>query len=197
MTADPASLFPEDAPRKRALGGHESTNAKSHTWLTPPGILAALGPFDLDPCACPLPRPWPTAAQHWTREDGPLRRAWPAGARIWLNPPFGPKPVVAAFMARMAEHGCGTALLFARTETEVFFDTVWSAATAALFLKGRPAFHHQDGRRARANSGAPVVLIAYGTEDARRLRGCGLAGRYVHLAAPPAPDDVAAAVAGE
>lgn len=29
---------------------------KSDIWLTPPHILDALGPFDLDPCA-PDPRP--------------------------------------------------------------------------------------------------------------------------------------------
>ncbi|EHL97189.1 hypothetical protein HMPREF9946_04397 [Acetobacteraceae bacterium AT-5844] len=84
-------------------------------------------------------------------------------------------------MARMADHGRGTALLFARTETEVFFETVWSRASGMLFLQGRPHFHHQDGRRAKANSGAPVVLISYGSADAGRLKGSGLAGRYVSL----------------
>lgn len=115
----------------------------------------------------------------WTREDGPLRREW--SGRVWLNPPFGPKPLVTSFMSRMAQHGCGTALLFARTETEVFFDTVWDRATAVLFLKGRPHFHHQDGRRADANSGAPVSLIAYGQDDADRLRTSGIQGRYLAL----------------
>ena len=173
-----AALFDMGEPG-RALGSHHSAAASTHTWLTPPAMLAALGSFDLDPCACPEPRPWPTAKVMWTREDGPLRRAWPAASRVWMNPPFGPKPTVAAFMNRLAEHGRGTALLFARTETEVFFDTVWSRATALLFLKGRPHFHHQDGRRAKANSGAPVVLIAYGSADAEYLKGSGLLGQYI------------------
>jgi hypothetical protein len=115
----------------------------------------------------------------WTREDGPLQRPW--FGRVWLNPPFGPKPVVTAFMRRLADHGKGTALLFARTETELFFETVWDRATALLFLKSRPHFHHQDGRRAGANSGAPVVLIAYGEDDACRLSECGLSGKFVPL----------------
>ena len=84
-------------------------------------------------------------------------------------------------MGRMAQHGCGTALLFARTETELFFEAVWDKATAVLFLKGRPHFHHQDGRRARANSGCPVVLIAYGLDDAERLRLSGIPGKYLDL----------------
>lgn len=173
-----SALFDGMEPR-RSMGSHESHNAGTHTWLTPPEILSALGPFDLDPCACPLPRPWTTAETMWTREDGPLRREW--FGRVWLNPPFGPKPAITAFMRRMAEHGHGTALLFARTETELFFETVWNRAAALLFLKGRPCFHHQDGRRAAANSGAPVVLIAYGDTDADALRNSALTGRYVPL----------------
>lgn len=172
------ALFPEVTSR-RSMGSHQSASAGTHTWLTPPDILGALGPFDLDPCACPLPRPWPTAETMWTREDGPLRREW--FGRVWLNPPFGPKPLVTAFMRRIAEHGRGTALLFARTETELFFELVWNRASALLFLKGRPHFHHQDGRRAAANSGAPVTLIAYGDDDATRLQACGLEGRYLPL----------------
>lgn len=156
--------------------------AQTHTWLTPPDILAALVPFDLDPCACPEPRPWPTAATMWTREDQPLTRPWPADARVWLNPPFGPRPVLDGFLARMSDHGRGIALLFARTETETFARFVWDRATALLFLKGRPHFHRQDGSRASGNSGAPVVLVAYGRDDAERLQAAPLAGRRIALA---------------
>lgn len=172
------ALFDDILP-SRSLGSHQSASAGTHTWLTPPEILAALGGFDLDPSACPLPRPWPTAETMWTREDGSLRREW--FGRVWLNPPFGPKPLVTAFMRRMADHGHGTALLFARTETEVFFETVWAKATAILFVQGRPHFHHQDGRRAGANSGAPVCLIAYGAADSDRLRTSGIPGALTAL----------------
>ena len=34
---------------------------RSEVWITPPWILRALGPFDLDPCAADQ-QPWPTAA---------------------------------------------------------------------------------------------------------------------------------------
>ncbi len=163
----------------RSIGGHQSASAKTHTWLTPPDILDALGSFDLDPCACPDPRPWSTAETHWTREDAPLKREW--FGRVWLNPPFGPKPLVTAFMKRMAQHRRGIALLFARTETELFFDTVWTQASAVLFLKGRPHFHRADGKRASANSGCPIVLVAYGLTDMDILRDCSLAGRFLNL----------------
>jgi hypothetical protein len=163
----------------RSMGSHHSASAGTHTWLTPPEIIDALGWFDLDPCACPLPRPWPTAKIMWTREDQPLEREW--SGRVWLNPPFGPRHLTLAFLRRLGAHGRGTALLFARTETELFFETVWEAATAVLFLRGRPHFHRQDGTRAAANSGAPVVLVAYGANDANLLARSGLAGQFIRL----------------
>jgi len=129
-------------------------------WLTPPEILAALGPFDLDPCA-PVVRPWDTAAQHFSIVENGLLQAW--HGRVWLNPPFGREAV--RWMRRMVEHGNGIALLPARTETEMFYETVWAAADAVMFLKGRPHFHHVDGSRASFNSGAPICLIAYGVTN--------------------------------
>lgn len=161
----------------RSMGSHQSATAKDTVWLTPPEILQALGRFDLDPCACPPPAPWLTAAECWPPGSGSLTRPW--FGRVWCNPPFGPKPTVLAFMRRMATHNHGTALLFARTETELFFETVWGKASGLLFLKGRPHFHRRDGTRANANSGAPVMLIAYGADDAELLRGCGLPGAWV------------------
>ncbi len=147
-----------------SLSAHQSARAGKDEWLTPPDILAALGPFDLDPCA-PVVRPWPTAAQHFTILDNGLVRAW--HGRVWLNPPFG--RAAATWMRRMVEHGNGIALLPARTETEMFYETVWFAADAVLFLQGRPHFHHVDGKRASFNSGAPICLIAYGVANVAAL----------------------------
>jgi len=147
-------------------------------WLTPPAVLAALQPFDLDPCA-PVTRPWDTAARHYTVHDNGLQQPW--NGRVWLNPPYGQQ--AAAWLARLADHGAGTALIFARTETAMFFEHVWAKATALLFLRGRLHFHYVDGTRAVANGGAPSVLIAYGQEDAEILKNCGIDGAFVPLAA--------------
>lgn len=158
----------------RAMGGHQSAHALSTTWLTPPHVLAALGEFDLDPCAAP---DWPTARAHILLPEDGLAAAWVG--RVWLNPPYG--IVVWTWLARLAEHGRGTALIFARTETEGFVREVWSRASGILFLHGRLWFHRPDGTRASANSGAPSCLVSYGAEDAQVLRGCGLPGTFVPL----------------
>ena len=70
----------------RAMGSHQSARAKTTTWLTPPELIQALGPFDLDPCAAPSPRPWPTAAQHIELPRDGLAEPW--SGYVWLNPPY-------------------------------------------------------------------------------------------------------------
>lgn len=141
------------------MSGHQSARAGSVVWLTPPEILAALGPFDLDPCAAPSPRPWPTAARHIELPEDGLEAEW-GGARVWLNPPFG--RAAAKWLRKLADHGNGIALIPARTETAMFTESVWQRADAVLFLHGRPHFHRPDGSRAAFNSGAPICLVAYG-----------------------------------
>lgn len=152
-----------------SLSSHQSARMKSETYLTPPEIVRALGLFDLDPC-CPPAMPWRTATRMVSLPEDGLAIAW--HGRVWLNPPFGNK--AAAWLAKLAGHGVGTALIPARTETRMFYRWVWPCASAVLFLRGRPHFHYADGTRAAANSGAPIALVAYGAEDARILERCDL-----------------------
>jgi hypothetical protein len=60
----------------RAIGSHQSATAGTDIWLTPPDLLRRLGSFDLDPCAAPPPRPWPTAARHIALPDDGLSAVW-------------------------------------------------------------------------------------------------------------------------
>lgn len=156
--------------------GNESPNVTTTTWLTPPHIIEALGNFDLDPCASPN-RPWDTARHHYTIEDDGLIQPW--FGRVWLNPPYGRE--MNPFLEKMVMHpGGGIVLIFARTETKAFFDYVWNQADAVLFLKGRLSFHYPDGRKGET-AGSPSVLIAYGKNNAKDLRLCGLPGHFISL----------------
>lgn len=148
-----------------SLSAHQSPRMGTDVWLTPPEILAALGAFDLDPCAAPEPRPWPTAARHIALPDDGLAAEW--SGRVWMNPPFGRE--ADRWMAKLAQHGDGIALIPARTETAMFYRWVWGAADAVLFLRGRPHFHRPDGTRAPFNSGAPICLVAYGLTNVTAL----------------------------
>jgi len=159
-----------------SIGGHQSHAALKEEWLTPPFILSELGPFHLDPCA-PIKRPWNMANVHYTIEDNGLNQPWIG--RVWCNPPYGKKG--APWLARLADHGNGIALVFARTETEMFFEHVWPKADALLFIEGRLHFHHANGKRAISNAGGPSVLIAYGIDNVGAIRNCNIPGKFIRL----------------
>lgn len=172
----------------KAMGSHQCATTGDDVWLTPPHVLEALGPFDLDPCGAPTEANWTTAQHHYRLPDDGLSLPW--HGRVWCNPPYSN---VWRWLDRLANHGTGTALIFARTETAGFQAHVWGRATAVLFLAGRLTFHHRDGSKAAANSGAPSCLVAYGADDAGRLAGSGLPGAFVHSWSPAVnPDDVLA-----
>lgn len=63
----------------------------------------------------------------------------------------------------------------------MFFSWIWEKAHAVLFIRGRLHFHTVDGVRAKANAGGPSCLVAYGEDNAERLRTCGIAGQFVRL----------------
>jgi hypothetical protein len=159
------------------MGGRQSSRMGSGVWLTPRWILDALGEFALDPCPAPDPSAWPTARTHYAPPRDGLAEPWQG--RVWLNPPYNKQARV--WIARMAEHGIGTALLFGRTDPDWFQTNVLSHpnATGIFFLAGRVRFVRPDTyETARDNGGAPSVLVAYGPRDAQILEGCGLPGAY-------------------
>ena len=162
---------------RKGIGSHQSANMKKDEWLTPPEIIKALGEFTLDPCA-PIVRPWEMAKKHFTINDNGLEKEW--NGRVWCNPPYGLE--ASKWLKKLTEHGNGIALIFARTETKMFFEWVWNNATAVKFIEGRLYFHHVDGTKARANAGAPSVLIAYGNENAEILENCEIKGKFLRLA---------------
>lgn len=163
--------------RNGLLGGEdlrgEGSRKVATRWLTPRPIVDALGRFDLDPCGAP---DHALAAKTYLLEHGEDGLALPWEGRVWLNPPYGREAV--PFMKRLAEHGDGVALIFARTETAMFTRYGWGAADAILFLGQRITFQSAENRQV-ANSGAPSVLIAYGAANVTALRQCGLPGQLV------------------
>jgi len=140
----------------------EGENLTDH-WLTPPALLEAAGPFDLDPCAYQH-QPWKTAATMYSlpHQNGLLL---PWHGTVFCNPPYGPE--VGKWAERLALHNNGLLLVFARTETHAF-RPVWKYATAILFFYSRIHFHMPDGK-AKSGGGAPSVLAAFGKQNIERL----------------------------
>lgn len=165
----------------KGIGGHTKPNKGTDMiWLTPPSILRQLGVFNLDPCAAPSPRPWPTAARHIEPPANGLEADWEG--RVWLNPPYDEQ--IDQWLRRMALHGSGIALIFARTEIDAWQRWVWPYADSLLFISGRLYFYLPDGTRAKGNAGGPSALIAYSKDDSRILESSGIEGAIVEVRRP-------------
>ena len=159
-----------------AIGSHKSAKMKSYTWITPKHIIDALGIFDLDPCT-PDTMPLMTAHLMLKKYEDGLSAEW-GKEFVWLNPPHGKE--THKWMKKIAEHGHGIALIFARTETKMFIEYVWEKATSVLFLHGRIHFCDTNGVQAKRSSGTPSVLIAYGRKADEILRYSKLDGTYIN-----------------
>jgi hypothetical protein len=153
---------------------------KNIDWLTPPALLVALGalrvnrdgdyrlgadPFDADYCAS-VRQPWPTARRMYTRHEDGTQQDWQG--EVFLNPPYGLE--LYCWLARLASHGSGVALLYARTDTVGFHTHVWNRADAVYFFAGRLWFHKPvSGEQAYANCGGPMCAVAFGRKSVDRL----------------------------
>lgn len=158
---------------------NNTRNAKTtDSWITPKWLLDQLGPFDLDPCASD-PQPWPCAPNQYTEAENGLLQPW--RGLVYCNPPYG--KTLGAWLNRCALHGDAIALVFARTETKAFFDSVWPFASSLLFIRKRLTFAYPDGSLPRngANSGGPSVLIGFGPKAEIRLREQSSLGALVKV----------------
>jgi len=148
------------------IGDHERPSAKTGTdvWLTPLEIVHSLGKFDLDPCG---------ESYHKTgnvifTENG-LESLW--FGRVWLNPPYSQ---VDLWMDKMIQHNNGVALVFARTETR-WAQKALNACSSAFFLSGRIRFLDKDLKPGKYTSGAPSMLLSFGTIPDWDKLGAGIA----------------------
>lgn len=165
--------------------GYDRCSETTETWLTPPALLKALGPFDLDPATPEQGMPWRTARKMLKPSDDGLKAPWPRKSFVWLNPPYGRG--MDAWLSKAAEHGNGVALIFARMETGSMHSSVLTHpnASAVVFTKGRLSFCREDGNPGKA---CPMgsLFVGYGARAAQRLRAAvkeGIVrGHYLDLA---------------
>ena len=159
-------------------GSNFNSNTKNNDeWLTPPYIIKELGTFDLDPCSPhPNKRPFNTALNHYHKEINGLLKNWKG--RVWCNPPYGRETF--KWLEKLYNHGKGTALIFARTETIGFHKQIWEKADGIFFFKGRLKFYYIDGTMGDC-ANAPSCLVAYGQKDSLILSKCNLKGKYIKL----------------
>jgi hypothetical protein len=165
-----------EASISRKVGGfgfEQPNTGQTNDWLTPPALLQRLGTFDLDPCGCPA-MPWRTAmTTYFLPDHDGLMDPW--FGRVFCNPPYGPN--VGDWARRMAEHGNGIMLIFARTETATWQKDILPFADATLLPEGRIHFYLPSGERGKSGT-APSALLAYGQNNVEALRNAGIAGAF-------------------
>lgn len=149
---------------------HEAPVGATVEWYTPAWLFAALGlRFDLDPCAPPGGLPWIPADRFISLPADGLAADW--HGRVWCNPPYGRG--MDAWMARMASHRNGIALVFARTDTAWFHDSC-ATADAICFLRKRVRFCDASGVSSGGSPGCGSMLVAWGDDCTEALYLSGL-----------------------
>jgi hypothetical protein len=140
-------------------------------WYTPPYIFNALGVrFDLDPCSPGPAKSFVPADTHYVLpENNGLSDPW--FGRVWLNPPYGRGMDV--WLSKLAAHGDGIALVFARTSTRWFHQYV-PKSSGVLFVKGRVRYVNGSTMTIGDNPGTDSMLVAFGNECGEALRASGL-----------------------
>jgi hypothetical protein len=164
------------------MSSHENGQLKrSDDWHTPPEIIAAFPPFDLDPCASDR-QTTRTARRLICWPNNGLLLPWEGS--VWLNPPYG-AGTVEAWLEKMVSHADGVVLLPARVETAWFHRYIWGCANGIFFFRGRPGYVEPDkggrGRARMSNGPFPSVMASYGERCREWLRDTALRGIFVPL----------------
>ncbi len=141
-------------------------------WQTPLIIMQELGRFDLDPCAN-INDPKRCADAGYTIDDDGLSKDW--YGRVWVNPPYGSEAKL--WMAKLARHGNGIALIPPRMGAAWFHDIVLCNVDAVFFLKGRLSFISAATGKAVGGNNADSALFAFGRENVEVLKKSGLTGK--------------------
>jgi hypothetical protein len=180
-TLNPTPLTP--ASRKKAGFTHETTIGATVEWYTPSFVLEALGfsktgrRFTMDVCSPGADKTHVPADVHLTIVEDGLATPW--HGTVWMNPPYDRREI-ATWMDKLAAHGDGIALVFARPDTN-WFQAALEEATVVCFVAGRIKFI--DGRTGKVagSPGAGSALFAFGDAAARAVLDADL-GMCVTLA---------------
>ena len=159
-------------PEGRKMSFTTRTEATRDDWQTPIELVSDLGLFDLDPCAnCDAPTR--LARQGFTVKDNGLALPW--NGRVWLNPPYGRE--ARTWLAKLAEHGNGIALIPPRVGAKWFHETVLATFDAILFHKGRIAFLDPTTGLPVKGNNADSIFVAYGKANVEALASSSLQGK--------------------
>lgn len=155
---------------------HNTENVACDEYYTPIEFVNALGHFDTDPCV-PLNMKNKTAYLMYNKNDDGLSKEW--FGKVWLNPPYSAE-LIKSFMAKMALHGNGIALVLPKFGTRLFRESVYPYADGIYVLRHRIKFFNEDWVQQKSPI-ASSVLIAYGKENVDAILNSGIEGTMLYL----------------
>jgi len=144
-----------------ALMSSARTGTGRDDWQTPPAVLELVrqvAPIALDPCSAPGN---PVGAERWCCPPGDgLSISWGVDSGlVYVNPPYSQ---CRAWLAKCdSEATAGVeivALVPARTDTRAWHESIWPAASAVCFWRGRLRFVG-----ATASAPFPSAIVYYGS----------------------------------
>lgn len=154
------------ASRKKTGFTHESTKAATVEWYTPAWVLERIGieRYSMDVCSPGGHLTNVPADTHLTVIEDGLTTPW--HGTVWMNPPY---TGIAPWMEKLADHGDGIALVFARPDSK-WFQAALEKATVVCFISGRIRFiDGRTGVMATGTPGAGSALLAFGEPAAEAV----------------------------
>ncbi|WIB65620.1 DNA N-6-adenine-methyltransferase [Curtobacterium sp. MCBD17_040] len=151
---------------------HESPKSQSISWYTPPEIFDALDLiYDLDPCSPGLDASFVPAISCYTEADDGLTSPW--HGLCWVNPPYDN---TRAWLQKLADHGDGIALVFARTDTTWFHEAA-ARADVVCFISGRIRFYKGSTRLSAPSRSRSSLSASTSPEISARCHASMVAAR--------------------
>lgn len=146
---------------------------KSDDWRTPAYVFKAMGVvFDLD--AAGIRGTFSNVpCQHSILQDS-LETEWPERFFVWMNPPFGGRNGLKAWLDKFFIHNNGVALVPDRTSAP-WFQEAARRASLILFVSPKVKFERPDGSIGKS-PGCGTALMSVGAKGDAALRSASLAG---------------------
>jgi ParB family chromosome partitioning protein len=159
-------------------------------WYTPAEYVelarTVLGSIDLDPASNPTAQKVVGARAYYTAETNGLDHEW--RGRVFLNPPYSQPDIVHFIDKAVAEYRsgrCTAAIVLTNNSTDTaWFQTLFDAADAICFTKGRVNFYDADGKISAPQMGQAFSYFGPDIDGFREVFGA--VGSIVQTAKPAA-----------
>lgn len=170
------------ADLKNRLGYYPGGVVENTVYLTPKAIIDLLGPFDMDVAAAAVVRPFDIGKINLVgeHEGGQCGLKTPWKGFVWCNPPYGKLNGENKFLAKLAAHNNGIALLNVKPATELWRNIILPNCSGIILISRRVKFTNTAGVEFGGSFGSQC-LIAFGQKARKRLEKARVLGHLLEV----------------